>query len=83
VMEKMVLPKWQTHVINMLDEQTGRQILFVIDPEGGKGKTTLSQYLVDILQGWRNLKKLYLSTDNHLGNLTCPLLNYTCPLMFI
>ena len=30
-------------------------------------------------QGWRNLKNLYLSTDNWLQKSTCPCQGTTCP----
>lgn len=36
---------WQEKAVEMLEQQNRRQILFIVDPEGGKGKTILSIYL--------------------------------------
>lgn len=36
---------WQTAVMDLLDEQTDRQILIVIDEDGNTGKTTLAHHL--------------------------------------
>ena len=37
---------WQKDAINKLNEQNDRQILWIVDEEGGKGKTTLCKYLI-------------------------------------
>lgn len=39
------LRDWQKEVIAKLDDQGDRKILFVVDEEGGKGKSWLSDYL--------------------------------------
>lgn len=36
---------WQHELLQRLEEQNGRQILFMADPEGGTGKTTLLRYM--------------------------------------
>jgi len=42
----VTLKPWQTTVISRLDAQTDREVLWVVDKIGGKGKTFLSKYLV-------------------------------------
>ncbi|KAH3837875.1 hypothetical protein DPMN_111277 [Dreissena polymorpha] len=37
---ELVLRPWQSEVLKKLEEQNDRQILFVMDPVGGNGKTT-------------------------------------------
>ena len=44
---------WQQRVMNTLDIQTDRQILFVVDYQGGRGKTELSRYLVHVKEAVR------------------------------
>lgn len=44
-MEKATLRKWQDEVLRRIDIQSNRQILWVYDEEGNKGKTFLSKYL--------------------------------------
>lgn len=41
-----VLRVWQKRAIVLLEEQNNRQILFVVDPEGGAGKSYLVRHLV-------------------------------------
>ena len=50
---KCILKWWQTKVLEKLQEQNDRKILFVVDEEGGKGKTFLSFYIMDVLNGER------------------------------
>lgn len=40
------LRPWQTEAMERLRNQATRQILFVIDPEGGKGKSELAKYIL-------------------------------------
>lgn len=40
------LREWQEQVVMGMEEQDDRRVLVVVDPEGGKGKTILSKYLV-------------------------------------
>ncbi len=40
------LRPWQEKVLTKLEQQTDRQILFVVDTEGGKGKSTLAKHLM-------------------------------------
>ena len=39
------LKDWQKEALQRLDEQNSRQVLFVVDTEGGKGKSWLGDYL--------------------------------------
>jgi len=44
-MELPPIRVWQKKAIRLLDEQTNRQILFVVGAEGGEGKSTFGDYL--------------------------------------
>lgn len=46
ILSETELKKWQRKCIKKLDKQDDRKILWIIDPEGGKGKTYLAKYLV-------------------------------------
>ena len=39
------LRPWQRHTMMLLEHQTDREILFVVDEEGNKGKTWLAKYI--------------------------------------
>jgi len=47
------LRQWQKDVLQMLDAQSQRQVLFVVDEQGGKGKTFLADYLSRNLDAFR------------------------------
>ena len=47
------LRDWQRRALELLEQQTDRQILFVVDEEGGKGKTVLASYLSRNLKAYR------------------------------
>ena len=55
---------WQADVINKLKEQSTRQILWIYDEEGRKGKTSLAVY---IWQQYRNA--VYKTTSNGLYSI--------------
>lgn len=40
------LRPWQKKTLDLLEAQNDRQILFILDPEGGKGKSTLAKHLM-------------------------------------
>lgn len=40
------LRPWQRRVVDMLQRQNDRQILFCVDPEGGMGKSSLARWLM-------------------------------------
>lgn len=44
---KLVLKDWQKDVLNQLENQNDRQIIWVYDKIGGKGKSWLTDYLLD------------------------------------
>lgn len=44
--EKTILKKWQKDVVTIMENQSNREILFVVDEVGNSGKTYLSKYLV-------------------------------------
>lgn len=46
------LRPWQQRVIDLLNEQNDRQILFVVDEEGGKGKSALCSHLMSQTTTW-------------------------------
>lgn len=46
------LRSWQHQVIDLLKKQNDRQILFVVDEEGGKGKSTLCKHLLQNENTW-------------------------------
>ncbi|XP_071749601.1 uncharacterized protein [Lepeophtheirus salmonis] len=46
------LRPWQEIVINKINNQNDRQILFVIDEDGNKGKSTLIKHLVSSQDAW-------------------------------
>jgi len=41
-----ILSEWQTNVVDRLLRQDDRKILFVVDVEGGKGKSFLARHLM-------------------------------------
>lgn len=47
--QQMSLRDWQKDVLAKLEVQSDRQILFVMDSEGGKGKSTLANYMMATL----------------------------------
>lgn len=47
-MESVQLKDWQKTVIEYIDNQNDREILFIVDKEGGNGKSFLSNYLCAI-----------------------------------
>lgn len=53
------LRDWQTKAVELLKRQNDRQILFVVDEEGGKGKSTLAKYLM------ANHNSCYLNGGKH------------------
>ena len=65
------LREWQVEVIKQLMEQNDREILFVIDPEGGYGKTFLTAYLAAVEGAFTcengrsaDIKYSYMKHDN-------------------
>lgn len=46
------LREWQTEVIDRALNQGSRKILFVVDEEGGKGKSELTKYLLTNHKAW-------------------------------
>jgi len=46
------LREWQKKAMDLLDKQNERQILFVIDQEGGKGKSALARHLMLEKEAW-------------------------------
>ena len=46
------LREWQKEVIDRLDAQGSRKILFVVDREGGKGKSELTKWLLCNRKAW-------------------------------
>ncbi len=46
------LRPWQKEVLEKLDGQDDRKILFVVDYRGGKGKTSLTKYLLANHEAW-------------------------------
>lgn len=44
--ELVVLKTWQAQIVDKLMSQTDRQILFVVDMEGGQGKSFLTDFLI-------------------------------------
>lgn len=55
------LREWQVEVINLASKQNDRQILFVVDFEGGKGKSELTKYLLMNHKAWACQGKLNAS----------------------
>jgi len=51
-MDVVELRPWQQEVVDKLDAQNSRQILFVIDTEGGKGKSELAKWLMIHKNAW-------------------------------
>lgn len=45
--DKLTLRPWQKNVLQQLEEQNDRQILWVYDKHGAKGKSWLTDYLLD------------------------------------
>lgn len=43
--EDFMLRPWQVQVLEELENQNDRQVLWIVDEEGGKGKTTLARWL--------------------------------------
>ncbi|KAH3701635.1 hypothetical protein DPMN_076625 [Dreissena polymorpha] len=50
---ELVLRPWQREVLEKLEAQNDRQILFVMDPVGGNGKTTLACYMMSTMDAIR------------------------------
>jgi len=50
--ELVELRDWQRTAITKLENQSDRQILFIVDPEGGKGKTVLCKHLLSTKKAW-------------------------------
>jgi len=46
------LREWQKEVVESLENQGERDILFVVDLEGGKGKSSLTKYLMVEKEAW-------------------------------
>lgn len=46
------LREWQEKVIAKLKHQSDREILFVVDEEGGKGKSALAKHLMTTYNAW-------------------------------
>lgn len=51
-MKLEILRDWQNEVIKKMDAQNNRQILFVVDEEGGKGKSALCSHLMSTRNVW-------------------------------
>lgn len=47
-----VLRDWQNCVMQKLQQQTDRQILFVVDEQGGKGKSVLAKHIITTTNAW-------------------------------
>lgn len=52
IMEATEMKEWQKYVVEKLDQQTQRQILWVWDKDGGTGKTWLALYLQAKRSAW-------------------------------
>lgn len=50
--ELQVLRPWQEQVLAKLENQSERQVLFVIDETGGKGKSALAKHLITTRNTW-------------------------------
>jgi len=46
------LRDWQIRALQKLDNQSDRQILFIVDEEGGKGKSVLCKHLLSTKKSW-------------------------------
>lgn len=46
--QKLELRPWQSEALKVLEEQDDRQVLWVVDPVGNNGKTTLAKYLTAV-----------------------------------
>lgn len=46
------LREWQKKAIHKLETQTDREILFIVDEEGGKGKSALAKHLMTTTKSW-------------------------------
>lgn len=46
------LREWQKKAVEMLETQTERQVLFIVDEEGGKGKSALTKHLMTTKKTW-------------------------------
>lgn len=78
----LVLKEWQAHVLSILEgEPDDRKIHFVLDTEGGAGKTTFCNYLInhDVLGGAcqllhpsRGVDMAYLLKPRKIFLLDCP-----------
>lgn len=51
VFRHQALRDWQSKALEMLKQQNDREILFVVDEEGGKGKSTLAKYIMAEMSG--------------------------------
>lgn len=49
---ELVLRPWQTKALQLLDAQDDRRILFVVDEEGGKGKSALAKHILTTRNAW-------------------------------
>lgn len=50
--EEIELKDWQKKCMEMLRSQNSRSILFVVDEEGGKGKSVLAKHLLSTTSSW-------------------------------
>lgn len=53
---------WQKKAIDMLENQDNRKILFIVDEEGGKGKSELCKYLMSKGDAWACQGKILVCT---------------------
>lgn len=50
--QKLKLRDWQQSALTKLENQTDRHILFVVDEEGGKGKSALAKHILTTKNAW-------------------------------
>lgn len=68
-----ILKDWQLNSLKVLFQQNERQILWVVDPEGGTGKTWLANYLVNNYSAfyWRSSKKQDIAYSYNFEPIVC------------
>jgi len=62
------LRPWQEEVLNLINNQNDREILFVVDEEGGKGKSVLTGHLLSTRKTWACQGKLIATRRYRAGS---------------
>lgn len=52
ILSKQGLREWQVNAISELNKQNDRNILWIVDPKGNKGKTWLARYITAVYDGF-------------------------------